>query len=393
MNRNTRLLMLFTTISGVSIAVFRVLFNLFLRENGYSNNAIGSIMSSSLWGTAIIGLLLGIIADRFGRKKIIVLATFAMPIIGIGMTFDPGLVPLILLSFFRGGFMSIGFTVVLAAVTSNTDQKNRAKAIGMNFGLIMGSGVLGNFLGGIMGDFIGLRWSLIVSMLVYLVAVIPAMAINEVEIINRKTGLFDFSGFTREQKQVLIIFLISTGAVGFGAGLFIHFGNLIFKDLFSLSATGIGIALSIAQLGTALGSALSHRFGKRFGPLKFVLVMEILVVPLIIAMAFLREPVSFTVAYSLRFVFMNITSPILSTITFSILPSERLSTISGLNGLINNSIRAVAALFFGSIVGSSPSGYKTLFLLSSFFYGISAIMAFIYYKNFEKTEAARSLYK
>lgn len=393
MNRNTKLLMLFTSISGISISIFRVLFNLFLREQGYSNNAIGSIMSSSLWGTAIIGLLLGVIADRFGRKRIIVLATIAMPIIGIGMTFNPGLVPLILLSFFRGGFMSIGFTVVLAAVTSNTDQKNRAKAIGMNFGLIMGSGVLGNFLGGIMGDFIGLRWSLIISMLFYLLAAVPAIAINEAQATNKKTRLFDFSGFSKEQKQVLVIFLISTGAVGFGAGLFIHFGNLIFKDLFALSATGIGIALSIAQLGTAIGSTLSHKFGNRFGPLRFVLVMEILVVPLIIAMAFLREPISFTIAYSLRFVFMNITSPILSTITFSILPSEKLSTISGLNGLINNSIRAFAAMLFGSIVGSSASGYTTLFLLSSFFYGISAFMAYIYYRNFEKTETARSLYK
>ena len=392
MNKNTLNLMSFTAITGTSVSVFRVLFNLFLREAGYSNSFVGTFTSFSLWGTAIIGLLLGIFADRLGRKKIIVLSTILLPIIGIIMTLDPGKTTMNILSFLRGGFESIGFTVVLAAVTSNTEKESRARAIGLNFGLIMGSGVLGNFVGGLLGDVIGLKWALLASMGVYLLAIIPAMRITETRSELKKTGTFDFSGFTAPQRKVLILFLISTGAVGFGAGLFIHFGNLIFRDLFSMSATGIGIALSFAQLGTAIGSAGSHRLGKKFGPLRFVMIMEILVVPLIVSMAFIRQPVLFTAVYTLRFVFMNITSPILSTITFSILPEDKLSTISGINGFVNNSIRAVAALLFGNIVGSSTSGYMTLFLLSSVFYGISAFTAFLFFRNFERDDETQSLY-
>ena len=392
MNKNTLNLMSFTAITGTSVSVFRVLFNLFLREAGYSNSFVGTFTSFSLWGTAIIGLLLGIFADRLGRKKIIVLSTILLPVIGIIMTLDPGKTTMNILSFLRGGFESIGFTVVLAAVTSNTEKESRARAIGLNFGLIMGSGVLGNFVGGLLGDVIGLKWALLASMGVYLLAIIPAMRITETRSELKKTGTFDFSGFTAPQRKVLILFLISTGAVGFGAGLFIHFGNLIFRDLFSMSATGIGIALSFAQLGTAIGSAGSHRLGKKFGPLRFVMIMEILVVPLIVSMAFIRQPVLFTAVYTLRFVFMNITSPILSTITFSILPEDKLSTISGINGFVNNSIRAVAALLFGNIVGSSTSGYTTLFLLSSVFYGISAFTAFLFFRNFERDDETQSLY-
>ncbi len=370
--------------------MYNVLYNLFLRNLGYANDFISVVMSSQLWGTAIIGLLLGFLADMIGRRKIIIFSSLLMPVVGIMMLYPINKIYLIVLSFFRGGFSAVIFTVVLAAISSNTESKDRAKIFGLNFGLNMASGVFGNFIGGLLGDIIGLKITLFISAIIYLSSAIPILKIKAIK--GRPPGKFSFKGLNRDQRKILSYYFISTGAIGFGAGLFVHFGNLIFKDLFSLSTAGIGIVLSIAQLGTAMGSTLSHRLGKRFGPLKFVLVMEIMVVPLIIMMAFLREPIAFTGVYTMRFVFMNITSPILTTIVFSSLPEDKLSTLSGINGFINNSIRAIAAMMFGEIVGNATSGYTVLFLISAFFYGISAFIAFLFFKNFEKTDFSRKLY-
>ena len=383
-------IMIYTTISGTGLSMYRVLYNLFLRNLGYSNDFISAVMSSQLWGTAIIGLLLGFLADMIGRRKIIIFSSLLMPVVSIMMLYPISKIYLIVLSFFRGGFSAVIFTVVLAAISSNTESEDRAKIFGLNFGLNMASGVFGNFIGGLLGDIIGLKVTLFISAIIYLSSAIPIMKIKTIK--GRRPGKFSFKGLNRDQKKILSYYFISTGAIGFGAGLFVHFGNLIFKDLFSLSTAGIGIVLSIAQLGTAMGSTLSHRLGKRFGPLKFVLVMEIMVVPLIILMAFVREPVAFTGIYTMRFVFMNITSPILTTIVFSSLPEDKLSTLSGINGFINNSIRAIAAMMFGEIVGAAASGYTVLFLISALFYGISAFIAFLFFKNFEKTDFSRKLY-
>ncbi|TYB85868.1 MAG: MFS transporter [Kosmotoga sp.] len=392
MNKDVRYLLSYTAITGTTVAMFRVLFNLYLRDAGYSNSVIGSTQSAALWGTAIIGLLMGIMADALGRKRMMIYTTFLMPLVAIMMTFNVSVPILLTLSFFRGGFTAARFTIVLAAFTTSTDSKSRAKAFGANFGLMMGSGVFGNFIGGLLGDIIGLRITLILSMILTFAALIPLFKLEPDKIKTERVNPFDFSGFDKQQKKIMVLFFVSTATVGFGAGLFIHFGNLIFKDLFGMTPTGIGIALSIAQLGTALGSTFSHILGKTFGPLKFVLTMQILVVPLILSFAFIRDPYAFTVVYALRFVFMNTTVPIMNSVVFSHLPSDKLSTISGMNGFLNNSVRAVAALLFGVIVGASISGYTTLFILSTVFYGASAFIAFLIYKSYENLETTKNLF-
>ncbi len=392
MRRNVTLLLFYTSVMMTTNFMYQVIFNLFLRDLGVPNSAIGNITSAALWGSALLGLAISVAADLVGRKKMLVLAAVIVPLCGIAMAFTTNFFALWALSFLKGGFRVVGHTVILAAMASFTRTGERARMFGLNAGLMMGSGVLGNFLGGLSGDLFGLQATLVISMIMHLGCLIPAFAIDAPETRAKIRDLFDFSGLNSDQKKILTYFLSSTLAIGFGAGLFIHFGNLIFRDLFALSATLIGIILSISQLGTAVGSTLSHVFGRRFGPLRFVLMMQVMVVPLMLSMAFVREPVTFTALYSLRFVFMNITNPILSSVTFSYLPSNKLSTISGINGLLNNVARAIAAMMFGYVVGAETQGYTSIFLISASFYAIGAVIAFLIFKEFENKETTKSLY-
>ncbi len=351
MRKRIVLLLTYTFITTITISMYRVVYNLYLREIGFSNALIGNVTSAQLWGSAIIGLLTAVLADTIGKKKILFLSAVVVPVSGIALAFvvDPTFI--LVLSFIKGGFTVTAFTVVMATMTSVTKTGNRAKVFGLNFGINMASGVIGNFIGGAFGDLFGLQTTLMISMVAHLPAIIPVIKLEMTESRSRLKELFNFSGLQPDQRKVLTYYFISTATVGFGAGLFIHFGNLIFKDLFNMSATGIGIALSIAQLGTAAGSTLSHKLGKRFGALKFNLTMQLLVIPLMLSLVIVREPILFTILYAFRFVFMNITNPIMTSIIFSYVPDSKLSTVSGINGFLNNTVRAVAAMIFGLIVG------------------------------------------
>ncbi len=386
------LLLTYTFITTITISMYRVVYNLYLREIGFSNQLIGNVTSAQLWGSAIIGLLTAVLADSIGKKKILFLSAIVVPVSGIALAFvvDPTFI--IVLSFIKGGFAVTAFTVVMATMTSITKTGNRAKVFGLNFGINMASGVIGNFIGGAFGDLFSLQTTLIISMVAHLPAIIPVIKLEMTESRSRLKELFNFSGLQNDQRKVLAYYFISTATVGFGAGLFIHFGNLIFKDLFNMSATGIGIALSIAQLGTAAGSTLSHRLGRRFGALKFNLTMQLLVIPLMLSLVVVREPILFTILYAFRFVFMNITNPIMTSIIFSYVPDSKLSTVSGINGFLNNTVRAVAAMIFGLIVGTTISGYTVLFLLSTAFYAANAFIIFLFYRDFKNEPRVLELY-
>jgi predicted MFS family arabinose efflux permease len=373
-------------------SILRTDLNLFLREVGFTNADVGNIMSASLWGAACLGLLVSIFADILGRKRMLILSIIVFPLSHLGIIFSTDMMTTLIFSFIKGGFSVVSFTVIQAMIIDITKPKERAKVIGINLGLMMGVGVFGNFFAGVLGPWFGLQNALLFAIVGYFFAIIPVIFIKDDFKGGTIHSVFDFSGFNKEAKVLVFFHFMTTLTVGFGAGLFIHFGNLIFKDLFNMSTLGIGIALSIAQVGTSFSNFFTHKMGKAVGPFRFKLITQVLVVPLIVAMAFVRQPVIFIVIYALRFVFMNSGNPIRTTIINSYVPSDKISTIAGLNSLLNNSVRAIAAMLFGYIVGASVEGYTTLFLISAVFYGLNVILAYMMYRRYENDPKVKELY-
>jgi len=387
-----RLLYLYTAITVTMQSIIQTDLNLFFREIGFNNSVVGNITSASLWGAAILGLGVSIFADILGRKRILIVALIFFPLANLAMILTNNMSLILLFSFIKGGFMVVSHTVVQALAIDLTLPKNRAQVIGLNFGIMMGVGVLGNFLGGAFGSWLGLQNTLFLAIAGYLFGLAPLLAIQDKFICGSIRSIFDISHFNKEQKVIIVFHFLTTVTVGFGAGLFIHFGNLIFKDLFNMSTFGIGIALAIAQMGTAISNVFTHRLGIHFGPLKFKLVTQTLVVPLIFSMAFIRNPILFIIVYAMRFVLMNSGNPIINTIINSYVPKDKISTIAGLNSLMNNSVRAVAAMLFGYIVGASIEGYTTLFVISGVFYTINVLIAYLMYKRYENDPQVKELY-
>ncbi|HOO33593.1 MAG TPA: MFS transporter [Thermotogota bacterium] len=387
-----KLLYLYTIISVTMQSIIRTDLNLFFREIGLTNGDIGNITSAQLWGAACLGLLVSIFADILGRKRMLIASIIFFPLGNLGLLLAGNMNTMLLFSFIQGGFSVVSFTVIQAMLVDITTPKERAKVIGINLGLMMGVGVFGNFFAGVLGTWFGLKNALLFAIIGYLFAIIPVIMIKDDFKGGSIHSVFDFSGFTKEAKILVFLHFMTTLTVGFGAGLFIHFGNLIFKDLFNMTTLGIGIALSIAQVGTAFSNFFTHRLGRVIGPFRFKLITQALVVPLIIAMAFVRQPIVFIIIYAMRFVLMNSGNPIRTTIINSYVPSDKISTIAGLNSLINNSVRAVAALLFGYIVGASVEGYTTLFLISAVFYGINVLIAIVMYRQYENDPKVKELY-
>ena len=387
-----KLLYLYTAITVTMQSIIRTDMNLFFREVGFTNADVGNIMSASLWGAAFLGLGVSIFADILGRKRMLIASLIFFPLANLAMILTDNLSLILLFSFIKGGFMVVSFTVVQAMVIDITKPKNRAQVVGLNFGIMMGVGVLGNFLGGVLGSWLGLQNALFFAVFGYFFGLLPLLGIHDKFIGGSIRSIFDISHFNKEQKVIIVFHFLTTVTIGFGAGLFIHFGNLIFKDLFNMSTFGIGIALAIAQMGTAISNMFTHRMGVYFGPLRFKLITQTLVVPLIFSMAFIINPFLFIIVDAMRFVLMNSGNPIINTIINSYVPRDKISTIAGLNSLLNNSVRAVAAMLFGYIVGASIEGYTTLFIISGIFYGINVFIAYFMYKRYENDPQVKELY-
>jgi len=133
----------------------------------------------------------------------------------------------------------------------------------------------------------------------------------------------------------------------------------------------IGLILAFAQLATSLGAMFSYKIGRKFGDMNVLIFSYVFVPILIVLLSFTREPITFTSVYILRFAVMNMVGPLLSSVVFSHIPMNIVSSINGVNNFLNNVSRALSAVLF-SVLTKFENGYTLIFIISSIFYFLNA---------------------
>ncbi|MFN3282639.1 MAG: MFS transporter, partial [Pseudothermotoga sp.] len=360
----------FTAITSFAGQIYGVVYNLFLRQNGLTNLDIGKITSAGLWGSAVLGTFFAFVMNKFEKRRFfesLLLIQILVQFLRIFLT-DPQ--TQIVLNFLSGASSSAISIMISASMIVSTPSRDRIVLFGSNFSISMITSVIGNLVGGTIADMTGFRFTMLIANATYGTSlfVVKKLPISSRQNIEKVT-------FTKVQKDIFWYYLFSNLLVGFGAGLFISFGNLILNDLFAMSTTLIGTVMALTQIATGVGGGINHILEKRFGSTRVLLFCYSLVVPLMISLAFVRSPVVFSSLYVFRFMLMNMVNPIFSVLIFSNLPVQYLPVTNGIGNLLNSSSRAVAALLYGYIVNDS-SDYTKLLLLSTVFYSMNALLTY-----------------
>ncbi|WP_448374421.1 MFS transporter [Fervidobacterium sp.] len=382
-----QLITLFTFIDGLMQGIYGTIFNLMLRTSGTSTAGVGRVTSLFLWGSAIFGLLFGILADRVDKKQLMITTHVISIFFGTYRVMTNSLFKLSIASFFFGGFTTATSIVLSTMLILRTSRENRTQMLGLNFGIGMFTGVLGNVFGGILGDIFPFKVVLVTSSLCRIFALFALLKIkehpvasNSSQMQNALSFLSTFGQIDYRTKKVVWYYFLSTMSVGFGAGLFVTFGNVIFYDLFHMNPSLIGTILAIAQFATSIGAAFSHKFGKKFGDMNVLIFSYVFVPILIVMLSFVREPFTFTSVYILRFAVMNMVGPLLTATVFSNISTTYLSSINGMNIFLNNIARALSAELFAFLTKYN-NGYTLIFVVSSFFYFLNAYVMIRMYKH------------
>ncbi len=365
----------FTAITSFAGQIYGVVYNLFLRQNGLTNLDIGKITSAGLWGSAVLGTFFAFVMNKFEKRRFfesLLLIQILVQFLRIFLT-DPQ--TQIFLNFLSGASSSAISIMISASMIVSTPSRDRIIIFGSNFSISMITSVIGNLVGGTIADLIGFRLTMLVANAIYSTSL---FVVKNLPITSRQN--IEKVAFTKVQRDILWYYLFSNLLVGFGAGLFISFGNLMLNDLFAMSTTLIGLVMALTQIATGFGGMMNHVLEKRFGSTRVLLFCYSFVVPLMISLAFVRNPVVFSSLYVVRFMLMNMVSPIFSVLVFSNLPVQYLPMTNGIGNLLNNSSRAVAALLYGYIVNDS-SDYTKLLLLSTVFYLTNAFLTYLLHRK------------
>jgi len=258
------------------LLLFGAMFNLTLVVAGLKEFIIdelgGTVRDATLFFSVettayiIFAPLWGLLSDKLGRRKVLVVIGFAMSALIYSLYRFVDSVPLLLsLRFIQGAFSVMGWSIVMALLLDQPDRRKSGRYMGLMGGaLILGVGV-GAPVGGYLTRWSGARAPLSAAAILFLVLAVLALALREPSDLTRGLRLRRILGALKETPRLLLpmsCHFVDRLAVG----LFVVVFPLYLDTLGAGDAAVRGRYLSYFLMPFALAQFFTGRMAERTGP-------------------------------------------------------------------------------------------------------------------------------
>jgi MFS family permease len=189
--RNVYLLLFFTLGKGFQITITALTTPLYVLSLGYNSEVIGLVTAVPAVGALLSGVPIGWLADRIGRKPVLVISGLLNPLAIAGIAFATN-VPLLVTASLINGILAGGYWVTnLPVLTETTREDQRVGVLAMNSFLLLGVGALGSLVGGLVPELVGhalgvralstvpLRWGIVVAASLVFTTALPLLLMTE----------------------------------------------------------------------------------------------------------------------------------------------------------------------------------------------------------------------
>lgn len=336
---------------------------------------IGLLISAFTLPGIILTPLLGVIADRIGRKKILVPSLFIFAVSGFCIFLIHDFRIIIILRFFQGiGAASLG-SLNTTLVGDFFKGEQRPAAMGYNAGILNVSTGLYPLIGGSLATF-AWYYPFILPLLAIPVGLFVLFALPEPEIKKTADMKKYFHAISRNiiKKEVLGIFIIGIITFLIIYGAFITYMPFLLHQRFGFSSAKIGLIISLSSLVAALVSTQLGKLSKRFGNLNLLKTAFLL---------YIVASVFFIFAHSFYFLIFSLiiygtaqalNMPSVQTILANIAPDDQRAAFMSLNGMILRIGQTLGPIIIG--IGYSLYNLPGAYLFSAIVSVIGLIVAF-----------------
>lgn len=323
---------------------------------------IGLIISVFTLPGVLLSPLVGILADRVGRKVILVPSLFVFGLFGFACFFAQTMEQLLVLRFLQGvGAGPLG--VIYGTIIGDLYQgRERGQAMGYNAGVLSMGTAAFPAVGGVLA-MLGWNWPFILPLL----AIPLGLAISTKMDTPEPKSDGSFKDYIQEAFKLMktreVLGLFATTLLTFTVlyGPIVTYLPILLDKEFNASPAAIGLVFLIASGFTGLASfqlgSLAHRFGQR--PLLIASAIfygaSMLLMPRAPGLWHVIPPV---ICFGLA---QGLNIPTIMTMLTSIAPMEQRGAFMAANGLLLRLAQTLAPLLMG--------GLYALFGMEAVFYG------------------------
>ena len=335
--KDTNLLIVFgvTLMAVMGVASISPAFPKIQRELGITPNQVGLLITFFTLPGALLTPIVGVMADRYGRKKILVPSLFLFAIAGTACTFVKDFNLLLWMRAVQGiGAAALG-SINSTIIGDLYEGKRRVQAMGLNASVLSIGVASYPSIGGALA-MIGWNYPFLLSALALPVGIFALTLLKNPEPRNSQTIKEYLSGTWSHLRNMRIAALFSAGMISFIImyGAYLTYFTILMDDKFNASSLTIGIIMSVASLSNAAtASQLGriHRWLSMTTILKIsfsVYALSMLLVPFMSNLWFLLIPAILSGMAN------GATLPSIQTSVAEIAPLEYRGAIMSLNNMM-----------------------------------------------------------
>lgn len=141
---SVRIFLAVNTLMGLILSMWMLFFNFYILALGFDRQFLGLIYSVTSGATLVLGLPMGLLSDRIGRKRAMLagIGVYALASILELLTTNPAL--LLCMAFLSGAGRMVYILNVAPFLASSSKPEKRTFLFSLNFGLVILAGVFGN---------------------------------------------------------------------------------------------------------------------------------------------------------------------------------------------------------------------------------------------------------
>ena len=329
--------------------------------------------------------ILGVMADRMGRKSILVPSLLVFGISGTACAFTTSFHMLVALRLLQGiGAAAIG-SLNQTIIGDIFTGRDRVSAMGYNATVLSVGAGLYPLIGGAMAT---LGWNIpfLLSALAFPVAFLVAVPLASPDPENAENmGEYFKSALSHIlKKEILALFFASTVIFILLYGILLAYFPFFLKHNFNASPFSIGIVISCVSIGNALGAANLGRISARFS-LRRLMVFAFILYAVSISMIFFIHSIYLFIIPIMLYGFANgINIPGIQTELSARAPMRYRGAFMSLNGMVLRLGQTLGPVIAG--FSFSLGGLSMVFYSSIAFAIISACILFFMLDGLQRTE-------
>lgn len=395
-SHNARQYLLFVFLTTLNQGIYGVIFNLYILSLGFREDFLGLILSLSSASIGVFAIPAALICDRLGRKNTLLLSSvlYTLSLIFLYNTTSRELLAISSIAY--GVALALSLVTGGTFLVENSTAYERMHLFSMYYIIYTVSILSGNMVGGLLpgmlaevlsfepGGAMSYRLTLYVSLAATIISMLPLSYIKEKSSTKNAniSHLKVYKSIFQSKTACQMIFIYCLYGIGWGVSL--PYFNVYFDTILGANTSQIGIIFSVSQLTMVIGYFLVPLLTEKLGKIRLASMVQVLSIPFLLMFTFTSSVLVAALGYVMRWLLMNMANPVLNSFKLEIVSNEQRPTMNSLTWMACYTFVGIGTYAGGLLMAR---GQNTMpFLITSVFYGITAILYYVYFSEVERRQ-------